>query len=105
MITELSFEMAQTLRRSHCDRRGQEHECVGVVTIKRGEVCLDCPLCGKGDVNTYAVFAELDSALASRTGRSGFIVPSGIAPKLRKRSVAIMRPRRRSGVTAWRTLT
>ncbi|HTR56147.1 MAG TPA: N-6 DNA methylase [Kofleriaceae bacterium] len=37
------------------------------------------PLCGKGDVNTYAVFAEHNnSALASR-GRAGFIVPTGIA--------------------------
>ncbi len=37
------------------------------------------PLCGKGDVNTYAVFAELDRALIGPTGRAGFIVPSGIA--------------------------
>ena len=37
------------------------------------------PLCGKGDVNTYAVFAEHNrSALASR-GRAGFIVPTGLA--------------------------
>ncbi len=37
------------------------------------------PLCGKGDVNTYAVFAELDRALMGPAGRAGFIVPSGIA--------------------------
>ncbi len=37
------------------------------------------PLCGKGDVNTYSVFAELDRALTGSTGRAGFIVPSGIA--------------------------
>lgn len=43
------FEMAQTLRRSHCDRPGQGHECVGEVTIKRGIVCLNCTLCGKGE--------------------------------------------------------
>ncbi|AEI64558.1 Eco57I restriction-modification methylase domain-containing protein [Corallococcus macrosporus] len=37
------------------------------------------PLCGKGDVNTYAIFAEHNrSALAPR-GRAGFIVPTGIA--------------------------
>ena len=36
------------------------------------------PLCGKGDVNTYALFAEHNwSALAPR-GRAGFIVPGGI---------------------------
>lgn len=44
-----SFEMLQLLRRGHCDRKGQEHACVGVVTIKQGEVCLNCPLCGTGE--------------------------------------------------------
>lgn len=37
------------------------------------------PLCGRGDVNTYAVFAELKRSLISPTGRVGTIVPSGIA--------------------------
>ena len=37
------------------------------------------PLCGKGDVNTYALFAEHNLWLLSPRGRAGFIVPSGIA--------------------------
>ncbi len=37
------------------------------------------PLCGKGDINTYSVFAELNRTLISETGRVGCIVPSGIA--------------------------
>lgn len=37
------------------------------------------PLTGKGDVNTYAVFAELFSELANERGRAGLIVPTGIA--------------------------
>ena len=37
------------------------------------------PLCGKGDVNTYAIFAELNRSLISSQGRVGCIVPSGIA--------------------------
>lgn len=37
------------------------------------------PLTGVGDVNTYAVFAETLLNLASPHGRSGFIVPTGIA--------------------------
>jgi hypothetical protein len=37
------------------------------------------PLCGRGDINTYAVFAELARGLQSNTGRIGIIVPSGIA--------------------------
>ena len=37
------------------------------------------PLCGRGDVNTYAVFAEvMRQALAPR-GRLGVIVPTGVA--------------------------
>lgn len=37
------------------------------------------PLTGVGDVNTYALFAETYSQLVSTIGRSGFIVPTGIA--------------------------
>jgi hypothetical protein len=36
------------------------------------------PLAGRGDVNTYALFAELFASLAQR-GRAGLIVPTGIA--------------------------
>jgi hypothetical protein len=37
------------------------------------------PLCGKGDVNTYALFAEHNWKILGPRGRAGFIVPSGIA--------------------------
>ena len=37
------------------------------------------PLCGKGDVNTYALFAEHNLRVLGPRGRAGFIVPSGIA--------------------------
>ena len=37
------------------------------------------PLCGKGDVNTYALFAEHNLQALGANGRAGFIVPSGIA--------------------------
>jgi hypothetical protein len=37
------------------------------------------PLCGRGDVNTYAVFAELMRSAVGPTGRAGVIVPTGIA--------------------------
>lgn len=37
------------------------------------------PLCGRGDVNTYAVFAEVMRDAVSPTGRLGVIVPTGIA--------------------------
>jgi hypothetical protein len=37
------------------------------------------PLCGRGDVNTYTLFVELNRNLISLTGRAGCIVPTGIA--------------------------
>ncbi|HSH61704.1 MAG TPA: hypothetical protein VK988_19060, partial [Acidimicrobiales bacterium] len=37
------------------------------------------PLCGRGDVNTYTVFAEAMRSAISSVGRVGVIVPSGIA--------------------------
>ncbi len=37
------------------------------------------PLCGKGDVNTYAVFAEHNRIIIEAFGRAGFIVPPGLA--------------------------
>lgn len=37
------------------------------------------PLCGRGDVNTYAAFAELMRGAASSDGRVGMIAPTGIA--------------------------
>jgi hypothetical protein len=37
------------------------------------------PLCGRGDVNTYSIFAELARGLAGKRGRAGIVIPSGIA--------------------------
>jgi hypothetical protein len=37
------------------------------------------PLTGKGDINTYVLFAELARSLVAPTGRVGLLVPSGIA--------------------------
>lgn len=37
------------------------------------------PLCGRGRINTYAVFAETDRSLLAPHGRLGVILPSGIA--------------------------
>jgi N-6 DNA Methylase len=36
------------------------------------------PLCGRGDVNTYAIFAETNRMLVASSGRVGCILPSGI---------------------------
>ena len=37
------------------------------------------PLCGRGDINTYAVFAETNRMIIGNPGMTGFIVPTGIA--------------------------
>ncbi|MFN0085843.1 MAG: Eco57I restriction-modification methylase domain-containing protein, partial [Blastocatellia bacterium] len=37
------------------------------------------PLCGVGDINTYAIFAETNRMLINERGRVGCILPSGIA--------------------------
>ena len=37
------------------------------------------PLCGRGDINLYAVFAEKMRASLNENGRMGCIVPSGVA--------------------------
>ncbi|MFH1371039.1 MAG: DNA methyltransferase [Planctomycetota bacterium] len=41
--------------------------------------CGRFPLAGKGDINTYSVFAELAHSIISPTGRVGLLVPTGIA--------------------------
>lgn len=37
------------------------------------------PLCGTGDINTFALFAEHNRSIVSDAGAAGFIVPAGIA--------------------------
>jgi hypothetical protein len=37
------------------------------------------PLCGRGDVNTYSIFAELNRSVMGPTGRVGCITPPGVA--------------------------
>jgi len=41
--------------------------------------CDRYPLTGKGDINTYAIFAELAHSIVAPTGRVGLLVPTGIA--------------------------
>lgn len=53
----------------------REHEGVGHLLANSGRY----PLCGRGRINTYAIFAEGMRSLQRATGRIGCIVPSGIA--------------------------
>ncbi|TIP26214.1 MAG: restriction endonuclease [Mesorhizobium sp.] len=54
-------------------------EAASVVVRTQDEEGGRFPLTGRGDVNTYALFAELFSQLAGPKGRAGVIVPTGIA--------------------------
>lgn len=43
-IKTISIE--QSVRMSHCSNRGKEHACIGVCTISREGIELNCTLCG-----------------------------------------------------------
>ena len=58
-------------------------EWTGATRIAQGQShfvrqCGRYPLCGKGDVNTYALFAEHNRRVLAPRGCAGFIMPSGI---------------------------
>ena len=56
-----SDEMAEAMRQSHCIRKTQSHKCVGVMTVSRGRLNLDCELCGQDShclENTNALVQE-----------------------------------------------
>jgi hypothetical protein len=48
-------------------------------TLEHVRTCGRFPLSGKGDINTYAVFAELARSIVAPRGQVGLLVPSGIA--------------------------
>ncbi|MCP4663807.1 MAG: hypothetical protein GY856_51135, partial [bacterium] len=52
------------------------HDPEAAIQLVRGSGLY--PLCGRGDVNTYALFSELNRHLVSPGGRVGCIVPAGI---------------------------
>ena len=57
-------------RREPASRRGRATSCGSPAATRSA---------GKGDVNTYALFAEHNWRVLAPRGRAGFIVPSGIA--------------------------
>ncbi len=73
MIEALSFEDPALYSAFIEDRRQTEGESHFVHDSGR------YPLCGRGDVNTYAIFAENMRLILNSSGRVGCIVQSGIA--------------------------
>lgn len=73
LIERLAKDDPALLAAFHAARRQAEGESHFVRSSRR------YALCGRGDVNTYALFAEAMRNLISRTGHVGGIFPSGIA--------------------------
>ncbi len=77
LIAALATSDEEPKRRLHeafgTEKRGSETE--STFLRKSGRF----PLTGRGDVNTYSVFAELMARLLGVRGRAGIIVPTGIA--------------------------
>lgn len=73
MIAELETKNPALFQRYVNARDGAERT---MTYIRR---CGRFPLAGKGDMNTYAVFAELAKSIVAPNGRVGLLVPSGIA--------------------------
>ena len=57
----------------------EHHKAAAEATLDHVRGCGRFPLTGKGDINTYAVFAELAWNIVAPRGRAGILVPSGIA--------------------------
>jgi hypothetical protein len=60
-------------------RRYQNARTAAERTLDYVRSCGEYPLTGRGDVNTYMLFAELARKIVAPTGRVGLLVPSGIA--------------------------
>jgi len=73
MIAELEQNDPYLLQAFADDKRKAEGESHFVRSSER------FPLCGRGDVNTYTIFAETSRHVINGYGRVGIIVPSGIA--------------------------
>lgn len=73
LITALKREAPELHQRFLVDARKAE----GVSHLLRNSGRY--PLCGRGDINLYTVFAEDMRTLLNETGRTGVVLPTGIA--------------------------
>jgi hypothetical protein len=73
LISALASEDPRVYR-DYCFAK-REHDLAGAFCGRSGRF----PLCGRGRINTYAVFAEAMRSLLAAQGRAGIVVPTGIA--------------------------
>jgi hypothetical protein len=62
------------LYQKYLDAQSKADNCLAYIRD-----CKKYPLTGKGDINTYAVFAELAHSIVAPAGLVGILVPTGIA--------------------------
>ncbi len=74
-------KMITDLERTNPDlhRRYLDAKATAESVLNHVRTCGRFPLSGKGDINTYAVFAELAHSIVAPGGMVGLLVPSGIA--------------------------
>lgn len=73
LIAKLERDNPQ-LHQRYEDRKREAEQ-----VLEYARQCGDYPNTGKGDINTYALFAELAARIVAPRGRVGLVVPSGIA--------------------------
>ncbi|MFF3014026.1 Eco57I restriction-modification methylase domain-containing protein [Streptomyces sp. NPDC057939] len=77
LIEALADSAEESDRALHAEFIAARRVSEGVSHLLRGSGRF--PLAGRGDVNTYAVFAETASLSIAPTGRFGLVLPTGIA--------------------------
>ncbi len=63
----------------HLNKRYLDAKAAAESVLNHVRTCGRFPLAGKGDINTYAVFAELAHSIVAPGGMVGLLVPTGIA--------------------------
>ncbi|MFA1550734.1 Eco57I restriction-modification methylase domain-containing protein [Actinomadura chokoriensis] len=77
LINALATSEETTDRRLYTEFQAELRESVGWSHLLRSSGRF--PLTGKGDVNTYSVFAETGRTIIGPRGRAGMVLPTGIA--------------------------
>ena len=77
LIEKLAASEDDAARTLYQEFRGELRKADGWSHLLRSSARY--PLTGRGDVNTYAVFAETARTIINGSGRSGLVLPTGIA--------------------------
>jgi hypothetical protein len=85
-------ELAQGLRKAHCSRDGDElHECVGICTITRTGVQLDCKLCGNDSQLIAPSVLLIETTIAKRVLAAVGLEWHALTPERKRAAVDAVR--------------